>query len=144
MSALFGLIFLIAPGSRLLAAYNRQVVAAFHGTAAPAAALEQQRWAIAVLGSSILGWSVLLLWVVSVPFGRREPWAWRCVAVSVAAWVMGDSIVSYRAGITLELLWNVVVAVLVALPLAMTWRTMSAGCEAAAVVAPRMAGGSPH
>ena len=71
-SALFGLLFLVAPDARVLGGYNQQVVGAFHGQAAPAAALEHQRWAIAVLGSAMLGWAILLTWVATVPFGRRE------------------------------------------------------------------------
>ena len=123
-SALFGLLFLIAPGSSLLAGYNQQVTEAFHGASPPGAALDQQRWALAVIGSARLGWSILLLWVTSVPFGRREPWAWRCVALSVGTWAVADSLVSYRAGITLEVVWNAVVVAMVALPLAMTYRAM--------------------
>ena len=73
----------------------------------------------------MLGWAILLTWVVTVPFGRREPWAWRCIAVSVAAWAVGDSIVSYRAGIHLEVWWNAIVVALVALPLAMTYRKLA-------------------
>jgi hypothetical protein len=124
-SALLGFLFLVAPGSGVLAGYNRQVVEAFHGAPVPAAALEQQRWAIAVLGSAMLGWSILLFWVATVPFGRREPWAWRSIALSVAAWAIGDSIVSHQAGISLEVLWNAIVVALVALPLAMTYRAVT-------------------
>lgn len=123
-SGLFGLLFMVAPGARILGGYNQQAVEAFHGAAAPAVALEHQRWAIAILGSAMLGWAILLTWVATVPFGRREPWAWWCIAVSVAAWAAGDSIVSYRAGIQLEVLWNAIVVVLVALPLVMTYRTV--------------------
>jgi hypothetical protein len=134
-SALFGLLFLIAPDARILDSYNQQVVGAFHGwpipgggwggEAAPAAALEHQRWAIAVLGSAMLGWAILLTWVATVPFGRRELWAWWCIGVSVTAWAVSDSIVSYRAGIRLEVLWNAIVVLLVALPLAMTYRSVA-------------------
>ena len=69
----------------------------------------------------MLGWAILLTWVATVPFGRREPWAWRCIAVSVPAWAAGDSIVSFRAGVRLEVLFNAIVVALVALPLAMTY-----------------------
>ena len=40
------------------------------------------------------------------------------------AWVAGDSIVSFRAGVSLEVLFNAIVVVLIALPLVMTYRTM--------------------
>ena len=122
-SALFGMAFLTAPGSAMLAAYNQQVVDAFHGTSEPppAAALEQQRWAIAVVGAAMLGWAILLAAVATIPFGRREPWAWYAIALSIAAWVVTDSVVSYRAGVQLEVLFNAAVAILVALPLAMTY-----------------------
>jgi hypothetical protein len=78
-----------------------------------------------VLGSAMLGWAILLTWVATVPFERRELWAWWCIAVSVTTWAVGDSIVSYRAGIGLEVLWNGIVVALVALPLAMTYQTMA-------------------
>ena len=122
-SALFGLAFLTAPGSILLADYNRQVVEAFHGSDATASpqALEQQRWAISVIGAAMLGWAILLVAVASVPFSRREPWAWYSIALSIAAWVATDSVISYRAGVHLEVLFNAAVAILVALPLAMTY-----------------------
>src|SRR5688572_14868108 len=139
VSALLGLVFLLAPASGLLAGYNRQVVEAFHGEGAPAEAFAQQHWAIAVVGSSMLGWGILLTWVTSVPFARREPWAWHAVAVSVLAWVAGDSIVSLRAGVSLEVLFNAIVVVLIALPLAMTYRAVVASAAPAGVVAARTA-----
>jgi hypothetical protein len=132
-SALAGLLFVVAPGARVLDGYNRQVVEAFHGSSSQSAeALDHQRFAIAVLGSAMLGWSIVLLWVATVPFGRREAWAWRSIAASVAAWVLGDSIVSYRAGVGLELLWNAIVVVSIALPLAMTYRAVVAAGSATA------------
>ena len=144
-SALFGLLFLVAPDARVLGGYNQQVVGAFHGwpsrgRGGPAAALEHQRWAIAVLGSAMLGWAILLTWVATVPFGRRELWAWWCIGVSVLAWAVGDSIVSYRAGIGLEVLWNAIVVLLVALPLAMTYRTMAPTIAVDAITTRRHAG----
>ena len=123
-SALFGLVFVLAPDSSLLAGYNQQVVNAFHGDGAAAGAVAQQRWAISVIGSSMLGWGILLTWVATVPFARREAWAWHAIAWSVLAWIVGDSIVSLRAGVSLEVLFNAIVAVLIALPLAMTWKAM--------------------
>jgi hypothetical protein len=125
-SALTGLWFLVAPDAMPLGPYNRQVVAAFHDGPS-ASAVQHQRWAIAVLGSAMLGWGVLMTWVATVPFGRRERGAWQSIAVSVAAWAAGDSIVSYRAGIALEVVWNSVVVALVALPLAMTYREVFGG-----------------
>ena len=124
-SALAGLLFLLAPGATVLAGYNQQVIEAFHGAAPPPAALAQQRWAIAVIGAAMLGWGLLLTWVATVPFGRRELWAWRAIALSVAVWVVGDTVVSYRAGVSLEVLWNAIVVVVIALPLVMTFRSMT-------------------
>ena len=125
-SALLGLFFLVAPDALPLGPYNRQVVAAFHD-GSPASAVEHQQWAIAVLGSAMLGWGLLMTWVATAPFGRRERGAWRSIALSVAAWAAGDSIVSYRAGVSLEVLFNGVVVALVALPLAMTYRDVFGG-----------------
>jgi hypothetical protein len=121
-SALFGLFLFFAPSSEMLATYDQHVVEAFHGQAAPPAAFEHQRWALSVIGSSIVGWGLMLLAIATVPFGRREPWAWCMIALSVAAWAALDSFVSDRAGVHLEVLFNGTVAIVVALPLAMTYR----------------------
>ena len=124
ISAAAGLMFVVAPSASLLAGYNLQVLRAFHGDAIPASAMRQQAWSLQLLGTTILGWGLLLTAVTAVPFRRREPWAWYGVAFSVVAWVVPDSILAYRAGIYLEVLWNGVALALFAIPLRMTYREM--------------------
>jgi len=140
-AAILGLLFVVAPGSSLLTAYNREVLEAFHREQIPAGAVRQQAWSLAVLGSTILGWGILLAWVAAIPLRRRERWAWRAIAVSVLVWVVTDSIVSYRAGVYLEVLFNGVALALFALPLRMTYREVMRQPPAAATRRPSSTGG---
>jgi hypothetical protein len=86
----------------------------------------------------MVGWGLMLFAVATVPFGRREPWAWYSIALSVALWAATDSFVSYRAGVYFEVFFNGGVAMLVAVPLAMTYRAVVArGAGNAAGAGPR-------
>jgi hypothetical protein len=124
-SALLGLLFLVAPNARVLDAYNLEVLRAFHVDAIPVEAAALHGWSLRVLGSTILGWGLLLAFVAGVPFRRREPWAWYAIAISVVVWVVADTVVSFRAGVYLEVLFNGVALALYGLPLRMTYREMT-------------------
>jgi hypothetical protein len=139
-SALLGLLFVVAPNARVLDAYNLEVLRAFHADAIPVEAAALHAWSLRVLGSAILGWGILLACVVGVPFRRREPWAWYAVALSVLAWVISDSVVSLRAGVYLEVLFNGVVLALYALPLRMTYREMTRQRRVSSIAPPQPTG----
>ncbi|MCA9697092.1 MAG: hypothetical protein KC431_06185 [Myxococcales bacterium] len=75
-----------------------------------------------VLGATIASWSVALIFVVAIPFARRERWAWWCVTISVLSWFPFDTGLSLAHGVTVNALFNLAAVVMMAIPLAATWR----------------------
>lgn len=75
-----------------------------------------------ILGIVMIGWSVLLLAVVAIPFQRREPWAWWALALSIGIWYAIDSLFSIATGYAANAILNTVFGVLFVIPLAATFR----------------------
>jgi hypothetical protein len=67
-------------------------------TGDPAAAGDYLRFLTAVLGAVMAGWGVLILFVAAGPLRRREPWAWRGLAVSLVVWFAADTGASLAMG----------------------------------------------
>ncbi|HYO55042.1 hypothetical protein [Archangium sp.] len=88
----------------------------------PAEVRAYRMWIAAVLGSTMTAWAVALLWVVAVPFARRERWAWLCIATSVLVWAPVDTGLSLLHGVYVNALFNVLPIMMMAVPLAATWR----------------------
>ena len=82
-----------------------------------------QRFANAVLGATLVAWSVAIAFVAHVPFRAREPWAWTCVAVSVAVWFVLDTGCSIALGVWPNAILNAVCVVPFAVILAFTRRS---------------------
>ncbi|MFV8751023.1 hypothetical protein ACNOYE_10800 [Nannocystaceae bacterium ST9] len=75
-----------------------------------------------VLGATMASWAIALIFVVAVPFARRERWAWWCVVVSLIAWAPVDTAISLAHGVTVNAAFNLIGVVMLAIPLAATWR----------------------
>mgnify|MGYP001812599895 FL=1 len=90
-------------------------------------ALEYVRFAHAVLGSVMAGWSVALLAILVGPFGRRERWAWRAIAGSLALWYVADTAASLGTGFWQNAVLNTVILVAFLPPLAATRASMVPG-----------------
>jgi hypothetical protein len=98
VTVLFGLVLVLLPGLTQslfgLMVYGRQ---GFPPSFAPEA-LDYVRLAHAVMGASIVGWFLLLLWVVRTQLARGVPGSWQAVAGSVAAWYVLDTSFSLLSG----------------------------------------------
>jgi hypothetical protein len=110
--ALLGLL-LVAFDSRALPGLTKQLSQSFWlSDKIPAGAARYHRFANAVLGSVMVAWGVTLAWVTRHAFKAREPWAWRCVALSVGIWVFLDT----GSSALLEVWPNVVLNLLSVIP----------------------------
>lgn len=76
---------------------------------------------MAVLGATMASWAIALLFVVAVPFARRERWSWWCLAVSVAVWFPVDTGMSLAHGVVVNAVFNLSALTMLAIPLAATW-----------------------
>jgi hypothetical protein len=75
-----------------------------------------------ILGAVMVGWSVLMLYVIAGPFRRGERAAWDMLAASLAAWFVPDTAFSIGTGFWQNAVLNVIFALAFAVPLAATWR----------------------
>ncbi len=74
-----------------------------------------------VVGAVMFGWGAALLLLLLGPFRRGSREAWRTIAVSTGAWFVADTALSLATGFWQNAVLNLVIAVLLAVPLAATY-----------------------
>ena len=94
------------------------------GGAVPNAARHFQRFIYGVLGGSLAGWGVFLVFLARTALARGEQWAWRCAAAGFGLWFVIDTGLSAATGVTANVLFNVAAATLIAVPLAGSYRDL--------------------
>jgi len=116
---LLGLVLAIFPHSSLVHFVFNQFIDLVFWTegAPPADALEFQGWIYGLLGATISGWGVLILFVLAYPFKERRRWAWNALAASFGLWYIVDTGASAWYGVMFNVIFNTVVLVALALPL---------------------------
>ncbi len=85
-------------------------------------AVEYTAFMGAVLGSVMVGWAALLLFVLNGPFRRQETAAWNMLAVSLIAWYLPDTAYSLISGFWQNAVLNTGMLVLFVIPLAATFK----------------------
>ena len=93
----------------------------FGGEAFPEGALAMKNWLFGVIGGTIIGFHLLMIFIIRNAFAKREKWAYQALWVGMLSWFCVDSGVSAYWG-ALHNVWmiNVVALVLIGLPLVMT------------------------
>jgi hypothetical protein len=81
-----------------------------------------QAWIYGVLGATLSGWAVFLVFMVRHPFKRREGWAWNCIFAGITLWFVVDTAISAYFGVVINVVLNVALAASVYLPLFATRR----------------------
>lgn len=118
LGIVFGLVMAFGSTSALFQSYNRSVSQAFWGQSGlHEAVINYHPWVFAVLGSTLTGWFVCLLFLALSPFGRRERWAYVCFIVSLLIWAPLDSAFSIHFGIYKEAVFNLGAVLGYAIPL---------------------------
>ncbi len=80
-----------------------------------------QAWAYGVWGATMVGWGIVLYFVVRGPFAKKEPWSWRAIAFGVLAWFAIDTGFSAYYDVTINVFVNITVLALAFIPLAATY-----------------------
>lgn len=81
-----------------------------------------QQWVYGVLGATVIGWGVFIVFIVYYPFRNRERWVWYCLAVGVTCWFIIDTAISVYFMVFFNAAFNILLFILVVLPLIFTWR----------------------
>lgn len=79
-----------------------------------------QAWIYGVLGAAVASWGVALAFIARYPFGKKEPWAWNCVATGLLLWYVIDTAISAYFRVYFNVLFNTGMLVLALLPLVFT------------------------
>ena len=107
--------------------FNRQINPTFWAEADITPQIRAfQQWIYGVLGATMAGWGVFIVFIVHEPFRRRERWAWNCLAVGVGLWFVVDTALSIAANVIFNAAFNLLLVVLIAPPLLATRANFSA------------------
>jgi hypothetical protein len=102
-------------------AFNRQIDAVFWPNEVPAEGIESfKTWIYGVLGATVSGWGVFILFLARFPFKKRERWARNCIAAGITVWYLADTSISLNFGVTFNALFNTLLAGFVYAPLLAT------------------------
>jgi len=77
----------------------------------------------AVLGATMFGWSIALLYVLFGSFRRGQIEGWRTITVSVGAWFVPDTAYSLWSGFSQNAVLNIILLGMFVIPLAATFKT---------------------
>jgi hypothetical protein len=90
---------------------------------APDAATGQFRlWVYGMLGATMAGWGITLVYIVLNPFARGEKWSRNAIAAGIALWFAVDTFMSAYTHAYFNVGVNVLLIVLAGIPLLMTWK----------------------
>lgn len=83
--------------------------------------LRFKNWLFGIIGGTIVGFHVLMVFISENSFKRKERWAYWAMCVGLLSWFLIDSSISYYYGaIHNILLINIVALFIIGLPLIMT------------------------
>ena len=118
-----GLLTAFAGNSIVFEAHNAGTQAVFLDNAAwSAEVLALKNWLIGIIGGSIVGFHVLMLFIIKNSFAKKEVWAYWALWAGLLSWFVIDSSISlyYQAYHNLYLI-NLVALFLIGWPLLMTY-----------------------
>ncbi len=79
-----------------------------------------------MLGATMAGWGVTLVFIVYYPFTKKERWARNSIALGLSLWFLVDTFMSVYAGAYFNVGVNVLLIVLAGIPLLMSRKFFNA------------------
>lgn len=124
MTIIVGLLAAFAGNSIFFESYNTQTEAVFfEGQILSSETLALKNWLFGIIGGSIVGFHLLMIFIIKNAFAKREKWAYNALWIGLLSWFIIDSSITthYKAYHNLYLI-NFVALILIGLPLVMTRR----------------------
>lgn len=107
-------------------AFHQRIDPAFWSQASvPSDARRFQEWIYGVLGATVAGWGVFVVFLARNPIKNRERWAWTCLFVGFTLWFLVDTTISAYFGVFFNVAFNVALALLMYVPLVALQREMN-------------------
>ena len=76
-----------------------------------------QNWVFGVLGAILVGWGLLISFIIYYPFRKSEKWAWNSLVMSLIVWYLLDTLTSIYYGVMFNVLSNTGFLILFGIPL---------------------------
>jgi hypothetical protein len=118
----FGVVAAVAPDSALFEIWINEVDRVFFEGRISPQGRAMRGFLMGPLGGTIAGSYLMQIFIVAVPFKRRERWAWHALFWPMLLWFCVDSAVSVLHGAYFNIyLINLVPLVVFGVPLVATW-----------------------
>ena len=119
----FGLGMAVLNRTIVFAPINRPIDSGFWvGGTIPNGVSAFQGWIYGAWGATVAGWGLTAALLVRHAFARRTPWAWWALASGIGLWFVLDTFISAAYGVLPNVVLNMILFALFALPLAATRR----------------------
>jgi hypothetical protein len=119
--SVFGILMGLLSGTPLFDLFNRQINPAFWGVNTVDNVTKQfQQWIYGVWGATIAGWGIILTYIASRPFMKKERWSWNSIAIGLLVWFVLDTSLSAFHKVYFNIVFNTLLLVLAGLPIAFT------------------------
>lgn len=67
-----------------------------------------QGWFISVLGATMAGWGISILFLILYPLQKKETWSWKAIMLSLIVWYSLDTFLSAKSGVYFNVLINTI------------------------------------
>lgn len=119
-----GLLVALAGNSVFFDIHNNFTkVVFFNGVEFSEEVLRFKNWLFGIIGGTIVGFHVLMIFISENAFSKKEPWAYKALWSGLASWFVIDSAISFYYGALHNIvLINLVALVIIGVPLVATKR----------------------
>jgi hypothetical protein len=83
-----------------------------------------QGWLVGVLGATMAGWGISMLFLIMYPLRKKEMWSWNAIMLSLVVWYLIDTTLSARSGVYLNVVINTIFLIQFLAPLLFLRNTM--------------------
>ncbi len=99
LAATLGLLVAFAGNSIFFALHNHYTQEVFfQGQAFSPEVLALKNWLFGIIGASIFGFQLLMVFLSEYPFKKKEKWAFHAMSLGLLSWFIIDSAISFYYG----------------------------------------------
>ncbi len=119
---LFGLSLVLFSNTFLFVPFNKMVQNLFPIGGNLIVLNHLRTWLYAVLGATMIGWGICILYILKNAFLRKEKWAWLAIAIGLLSWFIPDTFMSCFCGALFNVVLNSLLLLTFLLPLIFTFK----------------------
>ncbi len=126
----FGLAMALLNTTPIFDLMNNRVNPVFWGAGpVPEASALFIRWIYGVLGATVAGWGVFMVFIARNSFYQHERWARDAIFVGLLLWYVVDTSITLYFKVAFNAALNTTLLIMGMLPIVMTWKAFTNGQE---------------